>query len=70
MGIPPIPSKFLCIPALIQLMVLIILGFESATGLFESAGSIASPDTEGWEGASVAAVFLLIAMEGICGGLA
>lgn len=57
-------------PATIQLGVLIILGIESATGVFESGRSVVKQDTDGWEGASVGVVFVLIAMEGICGGLA
>ncbi|KZP30811.1 batten's disease protein Cln3 [Athelia psychrophila] len=69
-GIPPLPQKLIWLPGFIQLGVLIVLGLESATGLFESAGSIASLTAEGWEGASFAVVFLLIAIEGICGGLA
>ena len=57
-------------PAVIQLAVLIILTFESATGLFESGSGVVNPDTERWEGASVAIVFVLVTIEGICGGLA
>jgi battenin len=57
-------------PAIIQLFVLVVLWFESATGLFESGQSIVNQIPEGWEGASVAIVFLLISAEGICGGLA
>lgn len=57
-------------PAIIQFFVLIILGVESATGLFETGQSVMNHIPEGWEGASVAIVFLLISLEGICGGLA
>jgi battenin len=70
MGIPPIPSRFLSMPAIIQFFVLVILGLESATGLFESGSSATNPTPEGWEGASVIIVFLLICVEGIGGGLA
>jgi battenin len=69
-GLPPIPSRLLPLPAIIQLCVLIILGFESAMGLFESGGSVVNQVADGWEGTSVAVVFLLISLEGICGGLA
>jgi len=57
-------------PAIIQLCVLIILSLESATGLFESGSGVAQKFGESWEGVSVAVVFLLIGLEGICGGLA
>jgi battenin len=57
-------------PAIIQFCVLVILGIESATGLFERRSSIVNGIEEGWESASVAVVFLLISLEGICGGLA
>lgn len=70
LGIPAFPSKYLPLPAVIQLGVLIILGLESATGLFESGSGIVNPDTDLWEGASVAIVFFLVTIEGICGGLA
>jgi len=57
-------------PAIIQFGVLVILGIESATGLFESGSGVVGLVPEGWEGVSVAIVFLLIGLEGICGGLA
>jgi len=69
-GFPPIPSRLLPVPAIIQFCVLVVLGLESATGLFESRSRIVNGIEEGWEGASVAVVFLLISLEGICGGLA
>jgi battenin len=70
LGIPAFPSRYLSVPAIIQLAVLIILGLESATGLFESGSGVVNPDTDRWEGASVATVFFLVTIEGICGGLA
>ncbi|KIM73637.1 hypothetical protein PILCRDRAFT_723458 [Piloderma croceum F 1598] len=70
LGIPPITSRFLSMPAIIQFCVLVVLGLESATGLFESGNGTMNHLTESWEGASVAIVFLLISLEGICGGLA
>jgi len=69
-GLPPIPSRSLPMPAIIQFGVLVILGIESTTGLFESGSGVVGQVPEGWEGASVAIVFLLIGLEGICGGLA
>ena len=59
-GIPPLPSRLLSIPAILQAMILITLVFESAVGIFDSAN-------EGW---SIFCVFLLISAEGTCGGLA
>jgi battenin len=57
-------------PAIIQFCVLVILGLESATGLFESGNGVVNHLEESWEGTSVAIVFLLISLEGVCGGLA
>ncbi|KAH7921472.1 batten's disease protein Cln3 [Leucogyrophana mollusca] len=59
-GIRPLPARLLPAPAVVQLLVLLILMFESAVGLFP----------EDREGRSITLVFLLISLEGICGGLA
>lgn len=48
------------LPAIIQAIILLTLTFESAVGLFDGGG-------ETW---SVLLVFVLISIEGICGGLA
>ncbi|KAH7912867.1 batten's disease protein Cln3 [Hygrophoropsis aurantiaca] len=60
LGIRPLPPRLLPMPAIVQLIILLILVFESAIGLF--------PDDR--EGRSITLVFLLISLEGICGGLA
>ncbi|KAI1792781.1 batten's disease protein Cln3 [Ganoderma leucocontextum] len=60
LGLPPLPGKLLSAPAILQGIILTILAFESAVGIFSDAD----------EGASFAFVFLLISIEGICGGLA
>ncbi|OCH94654.1 batten's disease protein Cln3 [Obba rivulosa] len=60
LGIPPLPSRLLFLPALLQGFIMLFLGFESAVGVFGDS----SP------GASFWMVFLLIALEGTCGGLA
>ncbi|GLB39925.1 putative CLN3 protein [Lyophyllum shimeji] len=60
LGLPPLPQRLLPLPAIIQLGILIVLAIESAVGLF--------PDET--IGASIMTVFLLISLEGICGGLA
>ncbi|KDQ62321.1 hypothetical protein JAAARDRAFT_170622 [Jaapia argillacea MUCL 33604] len=66
LGIPPLPARLLPLPAVLQFFVLITLGFESARGIFGGSGS----DEEGSEGLSALLVFLLISLEGLCGGLA
>ncbi|TFY77085.1 hypothetical protein EWM64_g6929 [Hericium alpestre] len=60
LGIPPIPARLLSLPAIIQACILIVLAYESAVGFF--------PDSS--EGINIVMVFLLISLEGICGGLA
>jgi battenin len=59
-GLPPIPEKLLGFPAIIQAIILIILAFESAVGIF----------SDDWNGTKIALVFVLINVEGICGGSA
>jgi len=59
-GCPPLPEKLLPIPAVIQLVILLTLTYESSVGIFGDSS----------EGASFFLVFLLISIEGICGGLA
>ncbi|KAJ7120975.1 batten's disease protein Cln3 [Mycena epipterygia] len=62
-GIPPLPARLLPLPAVIQAGILLTLAFESAVGIFPSG-----PDAnEAW---SIVTVFLLISLEGICGGSA
>ncbi|KAG6909730.1 hypothetical protein DXG01_015718 [Tephrocybe rancida] len=60
LGIPPLPARLLSLPAIIQALILTILTFESAVGFF----------TVDDETSSIVVVFLLISLEGICGGLA
>ncbi|KAG5643329.1 hypothetical protein DXG03_001179 [Asterophora parasitica] len=60
LGLPPLPSQLLSLPAILQCLILLILGFEAAVGLFPEEAN----------GASIVTVFLLISIEGICGGLA
>lgn len=55
-GLPPIPVKFLALPAIIQGMILIILTTESAAAIFGQHGATLD--------------LLLISLEGLCGGLA
>ncbi|KAI0342458.1 batten's disease protein Cln3 [Trametopsis cervina] len=60
LGIPPLPAKFLSAPAFTQALILITLAIESGVGIF----------SEDSQALSFAFVFLLISIEGICGGLA
>ncbi|KAI0767514.1 batten's disease protein Cln3 [Fomes fomentarius] len=59
-GLPPLPGRLLSLPAIVQGIVLCTLAFESAVGVFGDEN----------EGTSFAFVFLLVSIEGICGGLA
>ena len=60
LGLPPLPANMLYLPALIQAFILFSLALESALGII--------PDSS--EGLAVSACFLLIAVEGFCGGSA
>ncbi|THH28989.1 hypothetical protein EUX98_g5197 [Antrodiella citrinella] len=60
LGMPPIPRRLLPVPAAVQAVILTILIIESAVGIFGDEN----------EGLSFTLVFLLISLEGICGGLA
>lgn len=60
LGLKTLPARLLPAPAIIQFVILLILVSESAVGLFP----------EDRAGGSVFLVFLLISIEGICGGLA
>jgi battenin len=60
LGLKTIPARLLPAPAIIQFVILLILVSESAVGLLP----------EDRAGGSIFLVFLLISIEGICGGLA
>ncbi|KAH8833784.1 batten's disease protein Cln3 [Flagelloscypha sp. PMI_526] len=60
LGMPPIKATLLPVPAYIQAVVLAILAFESGHGLFPD-DAITLP---------VLLVFILVLVEGLCGGLA
>lgn len=60
LGLPALPGRLLPLPAVLQFCILMTLAYESAVGLFP-------PDAEG---ANVFFVFILVCVEGICGGLA
>ena len=60
LGIPPLPEKFLFLPAVGQFLILLTLMYESAVGIFSEDHSTTS----------IIYVFLLISIEGIFGGYA
>lgn len=60
MGLPPLPSKLLPLPAIVQAVILLTLAIESAIGILDF-GSLEL---------TFFIVFALISIEGICGGLA
>ncbi|KAF8909209.1 batten's disease protein Cln3 [Mucidula mucida] len=59
-GIPPLPPRLLPLPSVVQGFILVALGYESAVGFFSDES----------EELSISLVFLLVSLEGICGGLA
>lgn len=59
-GLPALPSRLLSLPAILQAGILLTLTFESAVGFFPVESN----------GLSIVFVFLLVSLEGICGGLA
>ncbi|KIP10785.1 hypothetical protein PHLGIDRAFT_115138 [Phlebiopsis gigantea 11061_1 CR5-6] len=60
LGLPPLPSRLLSLPAILQAVILFIVVIESAVGIFGDDS----------EALSFSLVFLLISLEGFCGGLA
>lgn len=60
LGFPPLPTRLLSLPAFVQAGILTILVVESAVGIFGDDS----------QALSFSLVFLLISLEGFCGGLA
>lgn len=60
LGLPPLPARLLPLPAVLQFVILATLAYESAVGFFSVEA----------ESANVLFVFLLVCVEGVCGGLA
>ncbi|KAH7107062.1 batten's disease protein Cln3 [Auriculariales sp. MPI-PUGE-AT-0066] len=63
-GLPALPASLLPLPAIVQAVVLGLLAVESAVGIFSGADDSRSARV------AIPLVFLLISIEGICGGLA
>ena len=59
--IPPLPARLIPLPSLVQVVVLATAITESTRSIFTSAVG---------PGYAIGACFLLIALEGLCGGLA
>lgn len=69
LGLPPIPKRLLPLPAIIQFLVLSLLFLQAKTFFFSSPAY--TPPAEGEGGGvdrSITIVFLLICLEGLCGG--
>jgi battenin len=62
LGLPPLPQSLLSLPAIIQAGILGTLAAESSFGIFG--------DTLEHYSFAVTLIFVLISIEGICGGLA
>ncbi|KIL68388.1 hypothetical protein M378DRAFT_8473 [Amanita muscaria Koide BX008] len=60
LGIPPLPVGLVSLPSIIQAGILLTLLYESAVGFFPADA----------EGLNIVTVFLLISLEGFCGGAA
>lgn len=59
-GLPPLPPRLLPLPSFLQGFILVTLAYESAVGFFPSNSGVSS----------IYLVFILVSIEGICGGLA
>ncbi|KAK8844113.1 hypothetical protein IAR55_006907 [Kwoniella newhampshirensis] len=70
LGIPPLPLPLLPFPSIIQFLILTLLYFQSKSFLFSSR-AYTPPSTPPSTGVdrSISWVFLLICVEGMCGGL-
>ncbi|WVQ90242.1 protein BTN1 [Cryptococcus gattii] len=69
LGLPPIPKRLLPLPAIVQFLVLSLLYLQAKTFFFSSPAY--TPPAEGEGGGvdrSITIVFLLICLEGLCGG--
>ncbi|WVR08926.1 hypothetical protein IAU60_005985 [Kwoniella sp. DSM 27419] len=71
LSVPPLPLRYLPVPSMIQFMVLTLLYLQSKHFVFSSAAFTPpnDPPSEGVD-RTITIVFLLICLEGLCGGLA
>ncbi|AAW44170.1 basic amino acid transporter, putative [Cryptococcus deneoformans JEC21] len=68
LGLPPIPKRLLPLPAIIQFLVLSLLFLQAKTFFFSSPAYTPPADGDGGVDRSITIVFLLICLEGLCGG--
>lgn len=71
LGLPPIPLPYLPLPTLIQGLNLLILSLQASHFILSPSAYTppATPPTTGADG-TITRVFLLICLEGLCGGAA
>lgn len=70
LGLPAIPKRYLALPSLIQFFVLVLLSLQSSHSIFSSAAyTPPAPPPQGVD-RTITIVFLLICLEGLCGGSA
>lgn len=71
MGLPPIPLRFLPLPTIVQIFNLIVLSLQASHFILSSA-EYTPPHAipSGGVDSTITKVFLLICLEGLCGGSA
>ena len=71
LGLPPIPKHLLPLPAVIQFSILSLLSLQASQFIFSSRAYTppSIPPAEGSDG-TITIVFLLMCLEGLCGGSA
>lgn len=71
LGFPPIPRRFLPVPTLLQFFVLVLLTLQASRFIFSSpAYTPPAPNPDQGSDRSITFVYLLICLEGLCGGSA
>lgn len=71
LGLPPLPRSLLPLPTILQFFVLILLSFQARSFIFSTAAyTPPAPEPKAGVDRAITAVFLLICIEGLCGGTA
>ncbi|RXK38191.1 protein BTN1 [Tremella mesenterica] len=71
LGFPPVPQSYLPLPTLIQFAILLLLSVQSSHFIFASpAYTPPAPPPHTGVDRSITIVFMLICLEGLCGGSA
>jgi len=70
-GLPPLPRRLLPLPSIVQFFVLILLSLQSSRFIFSSSAYTppSDPPANGSD-RTITIVFLLMCLEGLCGGSA